>query len=205
MEREKTTFDDGSPSCTVPRYMKEIVAEVTRQARQSPDISQRSGVSVRVSIANYENLLSNAVKRGIRSGEEDVTPRVSDLPFLVASTKGKIELESGEEEVEEQVIEKLVKNAVHATFNRYFSVGDFDALLDSFRNGLQVEVSDGMGSEEYVRLSGGLAGLGEAMRRLEIGEQPAGVASALEFVLEGLHLNKRLNKERVAGATRYRV
>ncbi len=132
MEREKTTFDDDSHQAITPQFMREIVAEITRQARESTDISQRSGVSVRVSISNYENLLSNAIRRGIRLDEKEVAPRICDLPLLIASTKGKIELESGEEEMEEQVIERLIRNAVQATFNRYFNVHGFDELLERF-------------------------------------------------------------------------
>ncbi|MGB2854451.1 MAG: sigma 54-interacting transcriptional regulator, partial [Dehalococcoidia bacterium] len=99
MEMEKTTFDDELHQTMIPQFMKEIVAEITRQARGSSDISQRSGVSVRVSISNYENILSNAIRRGIRLDEKEVAPRICDLPLLIASTKGKIELESGEEEM----------------------------------------------------------------------------------------------------------
>ena len=205
MEMEKTTFDDELHQTMIPQFMKEIVAEITRQARGSSDISQRSGVSVRVSISNYENILSNTIRRGIRLDEKEVAPRICDLALLIASTKGKIELESGEEEMEEQVIERLIRNAVQATFNRYFNVHDFDMLLERFKNGLRVEVSESMSSEEYVRLANEVEGLKEAMARLEAGEKPATMASALEFVLEGLHLNKRLNKDRVAGKTLYQV
>jgi len=203
MDREKKVFADDTHEAVVPQFMREIVAEITRLARQSPEISQRSGVSVRVSISNYESLLSNAVRRGIRTGEKEVAPRVCDLPLLVASTKGKIELESGEEELEEQVIDRLIRNAVQATFNRYFNVHDFDSLLERFSNGVKVEVSESMDSGEYVRLARELGGLGEAVERLGAEEKPATVASALEFILEGLHLNKRLNKDRVAGKVRY--
>jgi magnesium chelatase subunit I len=203
MEREKKVFADDTHETVVPQFMREIVAEITRLARQSPEISQRSGVSVRLSISNYESLLSNGIRRGIRTGEKEVAPRICDLPLLVASTKGKIELESGEEELEEQVIDRLIRNAVQATFNRYFNVHDFDSLLESFSNGIKVEVSESMDSTEYVRLARELGGLGQAMERLGAEEKPATIASVLEFILEGLHLNKRLNKDKVAGKARY--
>ncbi|MFW6125910.1 MAG: magnesium chelatase [Chloroflexota bacterium] len=204
MEREKKSFDGGSQLATVPRFMREIVAEITRQARQSGEVSQRSGVSVRVSISNYENLLSNALRRSIRLGDWEVAPRISDLPLLIASTKGKIELESGEEEEEGAVIERLIRNAVQVTFNRYFNSHEFDALLERFRDGLNVEVSESMPSSDYVELVSTVGGLEQVVERLGVAQSPAGVASALEFVLEGLHLSKRLNKQRLAGGARYR-
>ena len=76
----------------MPAYMKEVLAEISQLARRSPEISQRSGVSVRVTVANYENLASAALKRALRTGETSVVPRITDLPAVVASTAGKIEL-----------------------------------------------------------------------------------------------------------------
>jgi magnesium chelatase subunit I len=61
-----------------------------------------------------------------------------------------------------------------------------------------------MGSVQYVELMKSIDGLNKAVAKLDTGENPAVVASAIEFVLEGLHLNKRLNKDRVAGRVQYR-
>src|SRR5204863_1140471 len=94
MEAERTRFGADGIETRAADYMKQVVAELTHLARRASEISQRSGVSVRVSICNYENLLSSAIKRAIRLGERDAAPRVSDLGALVASTTGKIELET---------------------------------------------------------------------------------------------------------------
>src|SRR5947209_10273885 len=94
MEQGMLAFSTAGYDVDVRQYMKEIVAEITHLARRHPDVSQRSGVSVRVSISNYENLISNALKRAIKLNENRVVPRISDLPALVASTAGKIEIES---------------------------------------------------------------------------------------------------------------
>src|SRR6185437_1303802 len=79
MESERTAYADAGLETKSPEFMKQLVAEVTHLARRSPEISQRSGVSVRVTICNYENLLSSALKRAIRLGETVAAPRVSDL------------------------------------------------------------------------------------------------------------------------------
>ena len=76
VEQEYVKFPDTSKSVTVPQYMREVIAEFTSLARRSPEVNQRSGVSVRVSIANYETLLGNAFKRGLRQ-KEPVSPRGS--------------------------------------------------------------------------------------------------------------------------------
>ncbi|MER3396951.1 MAG: magnesium chelatase [Chloroflexota bacterium] len=204
MEQERTAFEDARFQITVPQYIKEIIAEVSALARKSPDINQRSGVSVRVSIANYENVISNSLRRAIRLGEEHVVPRMSDLPAIIASTAGKIELESVEDGREEQVVERLLLNAVARTFNRYFEVQQFEPLIQRFRGGLKVDVGEMMPSGHYVRLMRELDGMLEGVARLGAYDSPATIASAVEFILEGLHVNKRLNKEKLPGKVVYR-
>src|SRR2546429_7734530 len=121
--------------------MKEVLAEISQLARRSPEISQRSGVSVRVTVANYENLVSAALKRALRTGETSVVPRISDLPAVVASTAGKIELESVGEVSEERVIDRLRQRAGLHVFKPAVSPGGFGSLLPPFPRGATVPVS----------------------------------------------------------------
>src|SRR5712692_8682333 len=204
MEQERGVFRDDNYDTIVPAYMREIVAEVTHLARKSPEISQRSGVSVRVSVANYENMLSSALRRAIRLREKQVAPRISDLVALVQSTGGKIELETVGDRDEEKVIEKLLQKAVLNVFNRHFALHEFDELLGGFDNGLKIEVGDGLPSLEYVRQAAEVAGFTPAIKKLGGQGNPAQIASAIELVLEGLHLNRKLNKDRSATRMRYR-
>src|SRR5207253_10876690 len=198
MEQERSHFeDDGERPVNVPQYMKEIVAEISRLARRSPDVNQRSGVSVRTSIANYESLLANAMRRAIHTGESDVVPRVSDLPFVVPAIQGKVEFETVEEGKEDQIIEKLIQGAVVAVFNRIYSISDFDDLVTRFKSGLSVEVGDMMPSSNYERIVKQVDGLAAQVAKVEPKASPPLTASVVEFMLEGLHLNKRLNKDRV--------
>lgn len=126
------------------------------------------------------------------------------MPALIASTAGKIEIESVGDTREDKLVEKLVQGAVLAAWNRRFSVGDFDDIVTRFHNGLTIEVSDSLPSMEYVHQASDLKGLRNAITKLEAQGNPAAVAAAVEFVLEGLHLNRRLNKDRSAGGIRYR-
>ena len=203
VEQESTHFTTEDVSVVVPRFMKEIVAEITHAARRSPDVAQRSGVSVRMSVANYENLVSNATRRAIRLGEKQSAPRVSDLSALHASTTGKIELETMGEAREDQVVDKFMQTAVATVFNRNFSVRQFDRLILAFDNGLTVESSEMMPSMDYVMQLSHLDGLKEAVDKLGVGGNPAAVASAVEFILEGLHLNRKLNKDAGSGPAKY--
>lgn len=195
MEQERTHFATDGIEVQVPEFMREIIAEMTHLARRSHDVSQRSGVSVRMSIANYENVMSNATKRAIRLKEKQAIPRISDLHAVIASTTGKIELEALGEVQEDRIVEKLMQGAVLATFNRYFSVRDFEDLVLAFENGLTVETSDMMPAMHYVHQVSHMDGLREAAGKLGVSGNPAAIASAVEFVLEGLHLNRRLNKD----------
>ena len=208
MEAESAAFDEAdgaSVPVQVPGFMKEIVAELSQLARRSTEVSQRSGVSVRVTIANHETLAATALKRAVRLDEGSAAPRISDLPAVVASTAGKIELETlGDETREDRVVEKLVARAVVNVFNRHFALSELLPLIERFEaEGLEAEVGELVPSRAHEELTAAVPELRSAIGRLDAGESPAGIASATEFVLEGLHLNRRLNKERRAGRTRY--
>jgi magnesium chelatase subunit I len=188
----------------VPEFMAEIVSELSQQARRSPHINQRSGVSVRMSITNYETLVANASRRALRNGEREVVPRVSDLDALVSSTAGKIEFETLDDGREEQVLERIVKASVLEVFRARCRPERLTKLVAAFDEGLTVNTGEDVAASEYASLLPKLSGLREALADLGVGETPAGVASAVEFVLEGLHLSKRLNKDAVAGKAVYR-
>jgi magnesium chelatase subunit I len=206
VEQERTRFPDSEETVTVPPYMADIVAEFTALSRRSPDINQRSGVSVRVSIANYESLAASALRRSIRYQERHAAPRISDLPSITASTVGKLELETVEEGREGRIIEDMTKKAVLNTFNQHFSPRDFELLLQRFEEGLEAEVGSDVPSFAYAERLGDEAGFVPALERFGVDPkaQEALFASTVEFVLEGLHLNRRLNRDRVEGKYRYR-
>jgi magnesium chelatase subunit I len=205
MEQERSVYATDGIEVTVPAFIKEIIAELTHLARRSHDVSQRSGVSVRMSVANYENVVSNATRRAIRLGERQAAPRISDLAGVVASTTGKIEIEGLGEVREDQIVDKLIQGAVVTVFNRYFSVRDFDRLVLAFDNGLTVDASEMMPALDYVHQLSHLDGVADAVALLDVGGNPAAVASAVELILEGLHLNRRLNKDEstYSGPARY--
>ncbi len=204
VEQERTSFDDQPAAVRTPQYMKEIVAEITHLARRSPQVNQRSGVSVRVSIANYENLESNALRRAIRLGEKEAVPRISDLAALVPSTAGKLELETWEEGDDSAVLDKIMRSACSNVFRRHFTVQEFGELVQRFdRGGFTVEVGDMAPLESYAAPLREIGGIDKVLSKLEEPATAAAQAAALEFVLEGLHLSKRLNKTALEGTAVY--
>jgi len=203
IEQEKNCFEDNGYETTVPPFMKEIIAEVTRYARSHPEINQRSGVSVRMSINNYENLLSNALKRAIRLEEKEVIPRITDLYSIIPSSIGKIETIGIDEKHEDPIIIEIMKKAVIAVFNRFFTPDQFDTFLKKFSDGQNIEVSEAIPSREYLKKIAEFGGLNKTLAQYQAGSSPALTASLLEFILEGLYLNRKLNKEEVEGRSFY--
>jgi magnesium chelatase subunit I len=205
MEQEAYVPDAEGLSLSVPKFIKEIIAEISFQARSSGDINQRSGVSVRTTIANYESMMAAAEKRGIMLGEREVAPRITDFPSIVPSTSGKIELEYlGEDSSEGVVVEKLIKRSIKTVFDSYFpSLDVLSDVIKSFEHGY-VEVADLMPSEDYIMGVREIKGLQGCVDSLGVSGSPAEIAAAVEFTLEGLHLNNKLNKENVRGKIVYK-
>jgi magnesium chelatase subunit I len=203
MEGERTLLASDGFETRCPDYMRQVVAELTHLARKSTEISQRSGVSVRVSICNYENLLSSALKRAIRLREPLAVPRVSDLGALVASTAGKIELETLGEAGEDKVLGKLLQRAVLNVFARHFNASELEEVVAAFQGGLTIRAADDMPADEYVKQATQVPALRKATVKLGAADAPA-TAAAVEFVLEGLHLSRKLNKDVKAGRSAYR-
>ncbi|MCU1430594.1 MAG: Mg-chelatase subunit ChlI [Actinomycetia bacterium] len=192
-------------SVSVPTFMTEIVAEISQLARRSPHINQRSGVSARLSITNYETLVANAARRSLSVGEREVVPRVCDLDALAASTAGKVEIETLEDGRESQVLERIVKAATLEVFRARVRPERLGPIVSAFEEGLSVNTGEDVASGDYAEVLPQLPGLSAVLSDLGVGESPAAVASAIEFVLEGLHLTKRLNKDAVGGRAVFRA
>jgi magnesium chelatase subunit I len=191
-------------SVVVPDFMADIVGEMTLQARNSPDVNQSSGVSVRMSMANYETLVANAVRRALRLGESEAVPRISDLEALVTCTAGKLELEyAGEERTESQVVNDLIRRAVRVVFDARVTGEGTASVVESFNQGWNVEVSQEMPAAGYLDGLDEIKGLREAAAQLAGGGSPERLASAIEFILEGLHLANQLNKNESERGARY--
>jgi magnesium chelatase subunit I len=207
VDQEAVLFSGNGVRVEVPPYMAQIVATISHLARQSPHINQRSGVSVRLSVANYETLVASAVRRALRLREPEAVPRISDLDALVASTSGKVEIETIDEGRDGQVVERLIQAAVLTVFKATVpserlrdAVSDFDGEGDRV-----VHAGDDIPAARFVEALGQLPALEALVLSIAGEESPAAVASATEFVLEGLHLAKRLNKDAAGNRATYRA
>jgi magnesium chelatase subunit I len=204
VRQEATFLGDVGIRVDIPDYMEEIVANISHLARQSPHVNQRSGVSVRLSVANYETLAASAARRALRLGEAEAVPRISDLSALASSTAGKVEIETLEEGRDAAVVDRLVKQAVLGVFKARVASEGLRDMVEAFDDGLVVHAGDDVGSARFVEVLASTPAMAAIVAKVAGSESPAALASATEFVLEGLHLSKRLNKDQAGSRATYR-
>ncbi|MGZ4653653.1 sigma 54-interacting transcriptional regulator [Oryzihumus sp.] len=190
---------------SVPEHLVEVVARFTRGLRESASVDQRSGVSARFSIAATEAVSASALRRSARTGDDAVVARVCDVPGVVPTLLGKVEFEMGEEGREREVLDHLLRVAVAETFRSRLAGLDLTGFTALFEDGSVVETGELVPAAELLGQLGTVPGLSKVLDRLGHGDD-AGVgetAAAVEFVLEGLHLTRRIDKDTVAGRTVY--
>ncbi len=189
----------------VPEHLVEVIARFTRGLRESSAVDQRSGVSARFSIAAAESVSASALRRAARVGEPAAVARICDVPTVVPTLLGKVEFEMGEEGRERDVLDHLLRVATAETFRARLAGLDLSGFTDLFAEGSVVETGELIPASEVLSQIGSTPGLSKVLDRLGHGDDaaPGEVAAAVEFVLEGLHLTRRLDKDTVAGRTVY--
>jgi magnesium chelatase subunit I len=186
----------------IPAYVREVVEEVAFQARADRKIDKRSGVSQRLPITTLELVVSNAERRALQNGEKLVVPRVTDLYAALPSITGKFELEyEGELRGAEQVARDLIRSAVGSIFTGMFDGADTRTVVEWFDLGGSLPLGDSTSAEEVVSRTGGVQGLRELAERagLAPGAAAPTVASAIDFVLEGLCAQKKISRSEERG------
>ena len=189
----------------VDDHLLEVIARLSRGLRESSSVDQRSGVSARFSIAAAEGVAASALRRSARTGDPDPVSRICDLTQVLPTLLGKIEFEMGEEGREEAVLDHLVKMAVAETFRDRISGLDLAGFTDIFAEGAVVETGDLVTADGLLGQFGNVPGLAKVLGRLGYDDSTnrGQVAAAVEFVLEGLYLTRRIEKDVVDGRTVY--
>jgi magnesium chelatase subunit I len=202
----------------IPEFMKDIIEEVSFQARDSEYVDQSSGVSARVSISAYENFLSNIERRALRNGDRDEFPRMCDLYSIIPAVTGKIELVyEGEQEGAVLVAHNLIGQAINAVFLRYFPrptkdrpdpdrpapPNPYEAIVDYFSSGRKLELSDEMPFEQYRENLEAVAGLKAIVKKYFNTKDERELLLRMEFVLEGLHHHNIIAREMEDSVIRY--
>ncbi len=190
----------------VPGHLIEVIARFTDELRGSSAVDQRSGVSARFAVAAAEGIAGAALRRGALSGEDEPVARVGDLDAVLVTLQGKVEFEMGEEGREEDVFGHLLRVAIAATYREHLTGVDLSGFTQHFVEGDTVETGALVPAADLLAQLGTIPGLAGVLDALEVGEDnvsPGQVAAAIEFVLEGLHLTRRLSKDSLDGTTIY--
>ena len=207
MEQE-TGFDlDGPFPVTVPRFMKEIIEELSIAARKSKYIDHQSGVSARFSIANYGTMIASARQRGARLGERPAVPRISDLGHLYSSSLGKLELDlmGSHQMSERQILDSLVAEAIGTVFKEYVDEHGMDEISQIFSKGVKIEVGDMLPSSHYADRLKRVPPAWEKAFEVNSSADSAVRASCVEFVLAGLYATEKISRSQSRGEIRYEV
>ncbi|MGC4805091.1 magnesium chelatase [Micromonospora sp. DT233] len=194
---------EAEPVAEVPEHVLEVLARFARAVRESPSVDQRSGVSARFAIAAAETVAAAALRRSglLAAGPDGVfeepVARVGDALSVTSTLRGKVEFESGEDGREVEILAHLLRAATAETYRARLAGLDtsgFTALVD---DGKVIETGELVSSAELLRQVGTVPGLAKALDRLGMGDAPtpAQAAAGIEFVLEGLHLTRRLGKD----------
>jgi magnesium chelatase subunit I len=189
----------------VPEHLLEVIARFTRGLRESSAVDQRSGVSARFAIAAAEGVAGSALRRAARSGEAYAVARVCDVPTVVPTLLGKVEFEMGEEGRERDVLTHLLRLAVAETYRARLSGLDLTGFTNLFAEGAVVETGELVPGSDLLAQVGPVSGRSKVLDRLGHGDDASigHVAAAVELVLEGLHLTRRIDKQSVDGRTVY--
>ncbi len=189
----------------VPELARDIIEEISFQARESEFIDAKSGVSARMSITALQNLLSTAERRMLVSNDSNTTVRLGDFMGVIPAITGKVELVyEGEQEGAAQVAEQLIVDAVRTQFEEYFpkieklsKETDEDPYADVIgwffeENGF--ELLDSLSNDAYQDQLNRIVPLDDLIRKYQPDFPESDRLFLKEFVLWALVEYKRLSK-----------
>ncbi len=204
-EQEAAVDLGGDWPVLIPPFMKELIEQITITARSSRFLDQQSGVSARLSIANYQTMVASARQRAVRLGEKPAVPRVSDLAHLVTSSLGKLELDlmGSHQMTERQVLEGIMADAIATVFTEYVEQHGLDEIAKAFQDGIKIEVGDAVPSRAYEAIVSEIPAVWDKAFEVNPSSDPAVRAACIEFVLAGLHATERISRLELHGRTLY--
>jgi magnesium chelatase subunit I len=205
MEQEAAVDLEGAYPVVVPFFMKELVEQISIQARKSKYVDQASGVSARISIANYRTMVASARQRSVVLGEKPAVPRISDLAHIYSSSLGKLELDMmGSHQLsEKQVLDAIMAEAIKAVFEEYVDKHSLAEISEIFAKGVKIEVGDMLPSSAYAELLKRVPPVWDRAFEVNASGDPAVRASCVEFVLAGLYAMDRISRSEYHGRITY--
>jgi len=198
-----------SEAVHVPSLAKDLLEQISFEARESEYIDNKSGVSARMSITAYENLLSTAERRALKSGTDKTTVRLSDFMGIIPAITGKVELVyEGEQEGAAVVAQHLIGDAIHTFFPAYFPKIEklekqdektaYSDLIEWFFSESGFELLDDASDEEYKATLDSIAPLSILLKKYQPQLVNEDAYFMKEFVLWALVEYDKLSKDRIS-------
>lgn len=207
MEQEAGVQLNGDWPVIVPYFMKQIIEQITIQARKSRHVDHQSGVSARFSIANYRTMVASARHRSVVLRERPGVPRISDLGHLYSSSLGKLELDMmGSHQMNErQVLDAVIAEAIKVVFEEYVEQHGLTQISEIFSKGVKIEVGDMLPSAKYAERLRHVPPVWDKAFEVNAAQDPAVRASCVEFILAGLYATERISRAQHYGRFIYEV
>lgn len=214
--RQEAALDrDQEQEITVPEIARDLLEQVSFEARKSDYVDWKSGVSARTSITAYENLVSTAERRMLRAGATETTVRLSDFMGIIPAITGKIELVyEGEQEGADSVALNLIEEAVKTLFGQYFpeikklerkdAESPYDELIQWFFDGEGLELEDELSDTMYRELLDSIPPLKRLVRTHQPDLDEASRYFLMELALWGLVAYQKLSKNRFEEGFQFR-
>ena len=191
----------------VPSLARDLLEQISFEARESEYIDNKSGVSARLSITAFENLLSTAERRALKSGADHTTLRLSDFMGIIPAITGKVELVyEGEQEGAAAVAQHLLGDAIHTFFPAYFPKIEklekqdektaYTDIIEWFFAESGFELLDDCSDEEYERILGSIVPLEVLIKKYQPQLAKEDKFFMKEFILWALVEYKKLSKDR---------
>ncbi|MEM7228497.1 MAG: magnesium chelatase [Planctomycetota bacterium] len=195
----------SDPPVVIPPFMLELIEQISMTARQSSYVDQNSGVSARLSLANYRTMIASARQRAIRLRESTAVPRMSDLGHLYASMMGKLELDMmGTHQMSErQVIDAIIAEATQIVFEEYVDAHGLAEISEIFGQGVKIEVGTMLPSSLYAERLKRVPPAWDKAFEVNAADNDAVRASCVEFVLAGLYVTDRISRAQRHGIITY--
>ena len=186
----------------IPEIARDIIEQVSFEARESELVDKKSGVSARMSITSLQNLFSSAERRMLINKEEITSIRMSDFNSVISSINGKVELVyEGEEEGAEQVSYNLISDAVKTLFTKYFpkiekltkpdEISVYDSILEWFTVN-QVILRDDLSNKDYESILNKVKDADSLLNKFIPDIDKKDKLFFIEFLLWGLESFKKL-------------
>ncbi len=198
---------DGEFPVVVPYFMRQIIEEISNAARCSKYIDQDSGVSARLSLANFRTMVASARQRAAVLGEKPAVPRISDLGHLYSSSLGKLELDmmGSHQMTERQVLDAVIAEAIQTVFSEYVEQHGLAEIAEIFGKGVRIEVGDMLPSSEYAKRLERVPPAWDKAFEVNAADDEAVRASCVEFVLAGMYSTDRISRAQRHGRIVYEI